>query len=274
MKRLAHLTLALGGLLPLALVYACGDDLTGAGPELQDGSVVVANDASSGTDSASPSTDSGGTPGDASTADVVVANCSIDFDATITAEITITADDYLRLWVNGVLVDDKETQWGTVDSKTVTLFRNPTRKNVLAVEARNAFNSPGYDRGVLVDMTGVDAGGDAATTGIVSDGSWKIIGTTTDGGLPSGGLPDGGSGNTPAWFDPTFDDSTWTAAFDEGPHGMSPWGAIFGTSTARWLWSFQSSAIDSKPQVDVVYLRKAFYLDMAGNPSTTPTACP
>jgi hypothetical protein len=143
---------------------------------------------------------------------------------------------------------------------------------VIAIEARNAANAAGYDRGLLVDL-GVDAGTDAGVPGIVSDLSWKIVGTETDGGLPDSGLPDGGMVGTLAWFDPTFDDSAWFAPTDEGAHGMAPWGNVFGTSSAHWLWSYDSAANGSKPQDDFVYFRKTFYLDLAGRPSDTPPGC-
>lgn len=295
MKPFRHVALALGALVPFAFLYACQDDEGGASTLTPDASVAFVpedggsgspSDASSdagtdtGTDASGDAAPDSGELADASTTDAAAPGCSIAFDATATAQIKVTADDYLKLWINGVLVDDKTTTWGTVDTKTVTLFRHPTRMNVIAIEAQNALNAGGFDRGLLVDMAGidvdagVDAGPDGGTSGIVSDLSWKIIGSSTDGGLPDGGLPDGGAPNTPAWFEPTFDDAAWLGAVDEGPHGMSPWGAVFGTSDARWLWSYDSSAAVNKLAPETVYFRKVFYLDTAGNPSDTPLTCP
>jgi len=271
--------LALAPVAALAVVVACGDDETPINVGL-DGAV------SFGIADASAPVDSGGSPTDAAPTeagptdaggDADAATCSIPEGATVTAEIKVNADDYLRLYVNGVLVDDKQTTWPTTDKVVVTLFRSPLRKNVIAVEARNAFNAGGFDRGFVADLgfdAGADAGPDSGVPNIVTDSSWRIIGDATDGGLPDGGLPDGGAAGVPAWFAPGFDDTGWFAPVDQGPHGMAPWGAVFGTSSARWLWSYDSSTAATKAAADVVYFRKAFYLDLAGVARDTPPACP
>jgi hypothetical protein len=201
--------------------------------------------------------------------------CPIDANATISASIKVTADDFLKLWVNGTLVDDKQTTWGTVDTKDITLFRSPLRKNVIAVEVRNAYNAGGLDRGLLVDLSfPTDAGADSGIPAIVTDTSWKMVGTNQDGGVPDGGLPDGGSSGVVAWFDPAFVDTSWSAPTDEGAHGISPWGAVFGASSAHWLWSYDSATASSKPESEFVYFRKAIYFNMAGAPQGTPASCP
>ncbi len=265
------LALTLAAVLPAALVNACTDDSvvipdtpdSGGAPSVDGGPGIDARPVDPGRDARAEDDSSGPV-------------CPIDMNATVTATIKVTADDYLRLWVNGTLVDDKLTTWGTVDTRDVTLFRHPSRKNVIAVEARNAFNTGGYDRGLLLDL-GFDAGADAApdsgVPGIVTDPTWKIVGTHHDAGLPDGGLPDGSAGAV-GWFSPDFDDSAWFGPYDEGPHGMAPWGNVFGQSSARWLWSYDSSTAASKPADEFVYFRKTFYLDVGGAPSDTPPGCP
>lgn len=269
-----RLALALASALPLVLVNACGED-TMFVPDAPDGaSPRIVTDAGGGLD-ARVVTDAGNPDVHVDPPDT--GSCPIGMDETVRATVKVTADDFLRLWVNGELVDDKASTWGTVDTREVTLFRHPTRKNIIAVEGRNAFNTGGFDRGLLLDLgfdAGADAGMDGGIPGIVTDPTWKIIGTLTDGGLPDGGLPDGGTTGVVAWFAPDFDDSKWHDPVNEGPHGMSPWGPVFGTSKARWLWSYDSSIAPTKPADDLVYFRKVFYLDTAGVPSDTAPSCP
>jgi hypothetical protein len=202
--------------------------------------------------------------------------CSIGIDDMITASIRITADDHLTLWVNGQLVDDKTTTWGTVDTKTVTLFRHPSKKNVIAVDGTNAFNQAGIDRGLLAELSfGPDAGttADGGTIELVTDTAWKISWSSPDGGVPDGGLPDGGVAGVAAWFDPAFNDSSWLPAFDEGAHGIGPWGNVFGTSSAHWLWGYDSSSDPSKPTNEDVYFRRTFYVSAAGTPQDAAGSC-
>lgn len=198
----------------------------------------------------------------------------------VTGSIKVTADDYLRLWVNGVLIDDKVTTWNTVDTRTVSLFRHPQMKNVIAVEARNAFNQGGLDRGLLAHLSfetdaGVPPLGDGGLPSIVTDTSWKMAGENADGGLPDSGVPDGSAADAGivGWFDPTFDDSTWRVPVDEVGHGGGPWGAVFGTSHARWLWAYDSATAVSKPASEYVYFRKSFYFDNDGSLRDTAGVC-
>lgn len=273
MNRL-RIALTIAWLAPVVVMNACAED-TAVIPETPDGATPsIGTDAAR--DDAQGASNGGSADAQADAPDTGTDSCPIGQDDTVVATIKATADDYLRLWVNGKLVDDKTTTWGTVDTHNVNLFRHPSRKNVLAVEVRNAFNAGGYDRGLLVDLgfdAGPDAGPDGGVPGIVTDPTWKIIGTLTDGGLPDGGLSDGGSSGIVGWFDPAYDDSSWHAAVDEGPHGMSPWGSVFGTSNARWLWSYNSSLAGSKPAEEFVYFRRAFYLDVDGVPRDAPQTC-
>jgi hypothetical protein len=258
-----------------AVAVACGETDDPVSLPGTDASATDAGAVDATKDTSTPPSD-GGTTVDASTTDtstpdtsvVDAAPCPIAFDAGVVATIKTTADDYLMMWFNGVLVDDKQTTWGTVDTTNVTLHLNPTRKNVIAVAARNAFNTSGFDRGLLAELSfASDAGADGGIPPIVTDTSWKMSPE------PDGGLPDGGQGAA-AWFDPAFDDSAWAAPFDEGAHGMAPWGNVFGTSSAHWLWSYNSSTASSKPTSEIVYFRKTFYMNTAGTPQNTPPTCP
>lgn len=199
--------------------------------------------------------------------------CSVPDGDTVSAQIKVTADDFLTLWVNGTLILDKTTTWGSVATENVTLFRSPKRKNVIAVEARNAYNQGGYDRGLLLDLSFPSDAGDAGVPNVVTDLSWKQIATHVDGGVPDAGLPDGDAGVL-AWFHPDFVDTAWALPVDQGGHGMSPWGSVFGTSSARWLWSYDSSIAVTKEVNERVYFRKTFYLDGDGFPRATPGDCP
>lgn len=272
MKRLS-VAIALASALPLASL-ACEDESSAPGAGVPEAGHLVQLDATTTPDSpAEPSLDA--SVKDASGAGDAGA-CPIGFDETVTATMKVTADDYLTLWVNGVLVVDKQSTWGTVENTTVTLFRHPSRKNVIAIEARNAFLAGGHDRGLLADLSiaAPAAGDDAGVASVVTDVSWKIIGELTDGGLPASGLPDGGTPGVAPWFAPAFDDSGWRVPTDQGPHGMAPYGPVFGTSTARWLWSYDFAAAASKPVTELAYFRKAFYLRPDVTLSDAPPACP
>ena len=73
----------------------------------------------------------------------------------------------------------------------------------------------------------------------------------------------------------SFDDSHWAFAVDEGPHGMAPYGVLLGTSTARWIWSYDSNLpINEKPSIEPAYFRKTFFVWADGTPHPTPGPCP
>ena len=108
MKR-PRLSLALVPALPLLFFVACGDDETSSGGGLPDAGPAVpsGSDSSTGFDAAADAPGLDAAAPDAAKPDASdAAPCPIGFDETVTAEMKVTADDYLRLWVNGVLVDD------------------------------------------------------------------------------------------------------------------------------------------------------------------------
>lgn len=171
--------------------------------------------------------------------------CTIPASATVPGRLVVTTDDNLSVWVNGVLVDSTNRVWSDPQSYDVTLKRRG--RNVIAVEGRNAFNAPGYDRGVLVDLR-VPSLPDGL---IVSGASWKL-----DTELRVG------------WEQVDYSDGAWAAPVVLGPATMGPWGDVFANlapgSTAEWIWSYDSSTATSKPVTETVYVRRAFQFAAAG----------
>jgi hypothetical protein len=181
--------------------------------------------------------------------------CPFAMDATVLGTLKITTDDNFRLYVNGALIDETPRVWSSPQTYMVNVFRHPSRKNVLAVHGLNNAEIDGLDRGVIVDLS-FDAG--AGAQSVLSDATWKLSTTLVTN-----------------WFEVAFDDTAWVAATDEGAHGISPWGMVLGTSSARWLWSYDSNVpAASKPTTEEVWVRKAFYVSAAGTASATSSACP
>jgi hypothetical protein len=206
--------------------------------ELDASTDVAASDAAGGVDAA---------------ADAVP--CAVAEDATVDATLAMTVDDNFKLYVNGVLIDDTPRVWSNPQTYAIKLFRNPSRKNVIAVEGINTQQIDGADRGVVVDMKVTVDGTSGA---VLSDASWKLS-TTLDA----------------AWFDPSYPEVGWIAATEEGPHGMAPWGSVLGTSSAKWIWSYDSNKPASqKTAQETIYVRKTFYFDMTGAVVGNVTACP
>ena len=217
--------------LPVAALalWACSDDEVGSGGTFSvpdSGTITVP--------------DSGDTPilvDAATTEDVVdaeVVPCPIPFDATVEASISFTADNQRLVWVNGIALDEQgaNTTIGSPGTFAVTLFKNPARKNVIAIDGLNTSSQGGADRGILADLSLANAT-DGGKLHVLSDARWKISAT-----------------DAATWTAIAFDDGAWTAAVDQGPHGMSPWGTIPNIdAAARWIWLFDSGAAGS-PKTD------------------------
>jgi hypothetical protein len=181
--------------------------------------------------------------------------CPFEVDATINATIRTTTDDNYHLYVNGALIDDAERVWSQPQTYSVALFRHPKRENVLGIRGTNTLKIDGLDRGIILDLSFGD-GGDAQT--VVTDASWKLSTMLES-----------------EWFTLGFDDSSWLFATEEGAHGIAPYGAVLGTSSATWIWSYDANvAASEKPELEQVWVRKTFYIDAAGRVSDEPTACP
>ena len=242
----------LAALLPFVIFVACGsssdssDDPGGRLPDRRD-------------------LDSGTADGPASNGDldagILDGNgpstvCTIGLDATVAGAVRTSGDDNFELYVNGVLVKDFAGVWTEPQTDAVTLLRHPSKKNVIAVRGSNVVKVDGKDRMIVLDLT-FDAG--AGEKHVVSDDTWL----RSPGGLETN------------WFAIDFAEANWTAATVVGSHGDPPWGAILGTSGAKFLWSYDSGAValDAKPDAETVWFRRSFYIDSAGAPQSAAGSC-
>jgi hypothetical protein len=239
-------------LLPFVIFVACGS--SGGAPSDPGSGLPERRDRDSGT--------GGGATDSASDASILDGSdpsttCTIGLDATFAATARTSGDDNFELYVNGVLVKDFTGLWTDPQTDAVTLFRHPSKKNVIAVRGANVVKVPGRDRMIVLDVS-FDAG--AGEQHVVTDATWL----RSPGGLETN------------WFAIDFAEANWTAATVVGAHGDPPWGAILGTSSAKFLWSYDSGAVDqdAKPDAETVWFRKSFYVDPAGAPQPTPGSCP
>lgn len=182
--------------------------------------------------------------------------CTIALDATLAGVTRTSGDDNFELYVNGQLVKTFDGLWTSPQTDAVTLFRHPSKKNVIAARASNVVKVDGLDRMIVLDLS-FDAG--AGEQHVVSDATWL----RSPGGLETN------------WFAVDFAEANWTASTVVGNHGDAPWGAILGTSTAKFLWSYHSGMVDqtTKPDAETVWFRKSFYVDLGGAPQSTPGTC-
>lgn len=184
--------------------------------------------------------------------------CGIDRNATITATLTTTADDEMRILVNGAIVDESVHVWSDPQQYTIEIFRYPHRKNVIALQASNRIAVNGLDRAVLADLSYV---ADGQKQAFATSASWKMH-TTAD----------------PGWDTLAYDDGFWAPAVDVGAHGITPWNAVFSElapdTTAHWLWSYAATGTAvSKVADETIYLRGTFYVGPDGVPSATDPVC-
>lgn len=241
--------------------FACGDSESSSAP-----STPGPSDASTA-DRPTPGTNDSGNGGvpDAAPADSAAADaadaaesgttCPIAADATVAANIEISVDDNFKLYVNGTLVHEFLGTWNNVQNVAVMLNRNPTKKNVIGLEAVNAMEISGLDRMAVAEVTYTVA---STQHKLVTDATWTR-GTTF----------------TAGWEAPSFAESGWAPATVQGDHGIAPYGAILGTSDAKLIWSYDSATTDNatKPDTETVYFRKTFYVSQAGAPQATPGTC-
>lgn len=180
--------------------------------------------------------------------------CPFTLDSTITATLRVSADDDRRVFVNEVMVDDlmPARTWPTISTRTVTLFRHPSRANVIAAEARNYFVISGYDRGLLLDVTALSG------APLVTDARWRVS-TSSSAGYQT----------------IAFDDSAWASATAQVQHPGGPYGSLFGSTAAWWIWLYDSNvAAGAKPVTEEMWARRTFYVQADGTFGDAPGACP
>jgi hypothetical protein len=203
--------------------------------------------------------DVGSTPDVA--ADVPAACRTIPMTATLTSHLKITADNECEVFVNGTSVG-MTTNWGAAVTIDVSLYVHPGRKNVIAVRGTNTSSQGGNDRGIIGELT-VDADGGVAPL-VVTNASWRTAKTVPD--------VDAGGSN---WTAVDYDDSAWSAATEIASNGDGPWGAVFGTSVAKWIWSATVPASTAdKPDLETAYARRTFYFSLDGTTIGGTPACP
>jgi len=120
------------------------------------------------------------------------------------AEMQLTADDALTLYVNGeeaVSSPRVQDAWRTATIVDIAGYLRPGR-NVIAIEAVNTQPGPA---GLLATLE-VEGAGDPLR--LVTDDAW----------ISSETVPEG-------WEEPDFDDSAWPAALEAAPYGSGPWGS-------------------------------------------------
>lgn len=183
--------------------------------------------------------------------------CLVSPDASFTAKLRVTADDYISIWFNGEFVAAPTSLWGALKEYDVQVFLSPGRRNVIAVEARNEWKQNGYDRGAIVELEYTVAD---TSRFVNSDITWKVSAAIEDGGT--------------AWTALDFDDSTWANAVSLGASGIAPWGPVVFNTTAEWVWSYvpDQPAAD-KVERETIWLRKVFYMDESGVASSDAGRC-
>jgi len=193
--------------------------------------------------------------------DVPAACRTISMTATLTSHLKITADNECEVFVNGTSVG-MTTNWGAAVTIDVSLYVHPGRKNVIAVRGTNTSSQGGNDRGIIGELT-VDADGGVAPL-VVTNASWRSAKTVPD--------VDAGGSN---WTAVDFDDSGWSAATEIASNGDAPWGAVFGTSVAKWIWSATVPvSTTDKPDREIAYARRTFYFSLDGTTIGGTPACP
>ncbi|KAF7291151.1 hypothetical protein MIND_01258300 [Mycena indigotica] len=137
----------------------------------------------------------------------------------VSAQVVITGDDVFTLWVNGVQVGAASNDadvWRVASTISIPLGAGTSTAPVTVngglavVFAAQVTNRPDASSGGASPagflFSGTIAYSDGSTDSIVSDGSWKTLGS-----LPSN------------WQTPTFNDVSWAAANVLGKYGIGPW---------------------------------------------------
>ncbi|KAF7299043.1 hypothetical protein MIND_00852600 [Mycena indigotica] len=134
----------------------------------------------------------------------------------VSARIVTTGDNLFALWANGVLVGEAANEtdvWGVASTITVS-FASGSESAPIAVDgsqqvvfAASVTNLGDRNNAAGFILSAWIVYSDGSRDALVSDGSWKTIGTP----LPAN------------WQNPTFDDAAWAAANVLGRYGIGPW---------------------------------------------------
>ena len=97
-----------------------------------------------------------------------------------------------------------------------------------------------------------------------TDKDWRTSATVPD--VDAGGAD---------WTALGYDDSAWNPATEIAANGDPPWGAVLGTSAAKWIWSAPVPAdTANKPNLETTYARRTFYFSLDGSTIAPAPACP
>lgn len=118
------------------------------------------------------------------------------------ATITVTCDNWQRLWINGVDLG-MAGDWGTPSVFDVLAHLKQGGRNVIAVEGRNEGGSAGMALRFRATLK------DGKNLHVVSDSNWKVLGEVPDG-----------------WQNPDFQGDAWPAAVVIAKMGDAPWGDV------------------------------------------------
>lgn len=181
--------------------------------------------------------------------------CGRDFDAVGQAQLRITADDARTVYLNGSLQVPYVYGWGSPTNTGVPIYLHPRRPNALALHAENVFVISGYDRGVVAELTYTTS--TAITSSVITSSTTRVATATVA-----------------DWTLAEFDDSAWDPATVQGPHGMAPWGDVLGSSSAEWVWSYDSNLpAGNKPGAEDAFFRMRFYVHRDHRLYPYPEAC-
>ncbi len=181
----------------------------------------------------------------------VLPSCAVSTEATTSAKLRTTADDYVRIWFNGVLVAEPTSQWPTLKQYDVNVFLHAGRRNVIAIEARNEFEQGGLDRGFIAELEYTVSD---KSYFVDTDPSWKVNDAEVSG-----------------WTSLDFDDSGWKTPISLGKSGIPPWGQVVFNTNAEWLWTYYPDKSPAeKADNEKLWFRKVFFMNAAGQATDEP----
>ncbi len=178
-----------------------------------------------------------------------------DMPSAASAQITVTADDQYKLWVNGSLISETAPSWSSAETYTITLDPRPYRANVIAIEAKNVGASEDeLDRGFVATIT-------LGSETLVTDETWLVY---------------EGSALDAEWVRADYDTSSFVPATSYGEHGLvAPWLEVHeDLNGAEWIWSAGADGLAAeKSDTQIIYLHRTFFVGPGGVFSGEPSSC-